>query len=316
MDFRMLDRIERDLRATFPRLSDKVPAKFSPQFRAWMSRLIVTCEPIERDLLLPRIRELIMLVGKGIKAGDLLGEIRSLPTVIPTGGNVQASGAAIARLERQLRDLQTMVTSSSDVDKRFRAFQDQLESLREDMGGSAEAFLTDKQEDMLQKFLAAEKKAFIIMPFQRDFDNVWIGAIKPACVDCHYVPLRVDEVNLSSLITDDIEKYSSMADVVIVDLTGNNPNVMFELGWSLAMDKKPIVICQGDHASKVAFDVRGIRHISYENSWLGVEALKKKIKDFITTTEKHTVAKAPKKPKKPAKKASGSGVSGRKTVHS
>ena len=135
-------------------------------------------------------------------------------------------------------------------------------------------------------FLAADKRAFIIMPFHRDFDNVRLGAIKLACSESHYAPLRVDEINLSSLITDDIEQYSSVADVVIVDLTGNNPNVMFEFGWSLAKNKKPIVICQGEYSSKVAFDVRGIRHISYENSWLGVEALKKKLKDFISSTDK------------------------------
>jgi hypothetical protein len=155
--------------------------------------------------------------------------------------------------------------------------------------------VVDKQEDMLQKFLAAEKKAFIIMPFQRDFDNVWLGGIKPACAETHYAPLRVDEVNLSSLITDDIERYSNMADVVIVDLTGNNPNVMFELGWALAKNKKPIVICQGEHASKVAFDVQGIRHIAYENSWLGVESLKQKLKDFVAATEKHSPRKVAKK---------------------
>jgi len=101
-------------------------------------------------------------------------------------------------------------------------------------------------------------------------------------------PLRVDEVNLSSLITEDIERYSALAGVVVVDLTGNNPNVMFELGWSLAKNKKPIVICQGEHSSKVAFDVRGISHISYENSWLGIETLKRKLKDFVTATDKQT----------------------------
>jgi len=74
-----------------------------------------------------------------------------------------------------------------------------------------------------------------------------------------------------------------------------NPNVMFELGWSLAKNKRPIVICQGEHSSKVAFDVRGIRHISYENTWMGVEALKKKIKDFIATTDRQTVSKKNKK---------------------
>jgi hypothetical protein len=196
------------------------------------------------------------------------------------------SSEAVVRLERQLRELKTLVASPGDIDSRFRELQDQLVSLREEVSDS-QNLTTEKQEDMLQKFLAATKRAFIIMPFQRDFDNVWLGGIKPACSESHFVPLRVDEVNLSSLITDDIEKYSTMADIVVVDVTGNNPNVMFELGWSLAKNKKPVVICQGEHTSKVAFDVRGIRHISYENSWLGVEQLKKRLKEFIVATDQN-----------------------------
>jgi len=115
-------------------------------------------------------------------------------------GSGRGGDSAIARLERQLSDLRVMITSPSNVDKKFRDLQEQMESLREDMDGGR-ALLLDKQEEMLQKFLASDKKAFIIMPFQHDFDNVWQGGIKPACLESHYAPLRVDEVNLSSLIT-------------------------------------------------------------------------------------------------------------------
>ena len=96
------------------------------------------------------------------------------------------------------------------------------------------------------------------MPFAQNFNDVWLGGIKPACTDCRYAPLRVDEISLSSLITEDIQSYMRMANVVIADITGNNPNVMFELGWALAKGKKPIVICQEEQTSKIPFD-----HIYY-----------------------------------------------------
>jgi hypothetical protein len=191
----------------------------------------------------------------------------------------------MSRLEAQLRDIRSMVGSPADVEKRLDELQDQVETIQRNAEiGSAVA--AEKAGDQLQKFLAASKRAFIIMPFQRDLENVWFGAIKPACIECTYAPLRVDEVNLSSLITDDIEKYSAMSHVVIVDLSDSNPNVMFEFGWSLAKNKKPIVICQGELTNKIPFDVRGIRYISYENSWLGIEALKKKMKEYIETSDK------------------------------
>jgi hypothetical protein len=205
--------------------------------------------------------------------------------------NVFNESLAIIKLDKQIRNLKNQLNSSGNFESQLNEIKEQIEDLKT-QNDEKNTQLIEKQEDILQKFLKADKKAFIIMPFQKEFDNVWFGAIKPACKDEKYASLRVDEVNLSSLITDDIEKYSTMADVVIVDLTGNNANVMFELGFALAKDKKPIVICQGEHTNKISFDVRGIRHISYENSWLGIEELKKKIKEYISATDKQIKKKA------------------------
>lgn len=286
--------ILRRIEDSYPKTSEKVALSFA---REILGTLEHRSPPSERRRITPMLTGIWHSVRRGMKAIEFHNALESVLIRGDSGTMLHTPDSAISRLERQLRDLRTMVTSPSDIEKKFKDLQDQVEGIREDMEGDRSP-MADKQEDMLQKFLAADKKAFIIMPFQRDFDDVWFGGIKPACLECHYAPLRVDEVNLSSLITDDIERYSNMADVAVVDLTGNNPNVMFELGWSLAKNKKPIVICQGEHTSKVAFDVRGIRHISYENSWLGIEALKKKLKDFITTTEKQTPGKKTKKTKK------------------
>ncbi|MCJ7507124.1 MAG: nucleoside 2-deoxyribosyltransferase [candidate division Zixibacteria bacterium] len=263
--------------------------------------------PSYRQVMLLSLRKLYARVQVGITAAELHREVSRIIRQRETDEPLRIPDSSISRLERQLKELRMSVTSAADIERKFRDLQEQVEAIQEDMEGGRST-LAEKQEDMLQKFLVAPKKAFIIMPFQRDFDNVWLGAIKPACAESHYAPLRVDEVNLSSLITEDIERYSNMADVVVVDLTGNNPNVMFELGWSLAKNKKPIVLCQGEHTSKVAFDVRGIRHISYENSWLGIEDLKKKLKNFISTTEKQSPIKPKKKTKArlPAKGESAS----------
>jgi hypothetical protein len=288
--------ILRLIESKYPKGTERVTRAVVEEVFAALERHLAQMPQFDRSTRL-RLRELYLHAIRGMKASDLYAELSSLVTDLD--GSPRGADSPIARLERQLHDLRMMVTAPSDVDKKFRDLREQMESLREDMDGGR-ALLLDKQEDMLHKFLAADKKAFIIMPFQHDFDDVWQGGIKPACLETHYAPLRVDEVNLSSLITEDIERYSNMASVVVVDLTGNNPNVMFELGWSLAKNKKPIVICQGEHTSKVAFDVRGIRHISYENSWLGVESLKKKLKDFIVTTEQHTPSPKAKSRKKGA----------------
>ncbi len=73
---------------------------------------------------------------------------------------------------------------------------------------------------------------------------------------------------------------------MIADITGNNPNVMFELGWALALGKMPIVIRNEDNPNKVPFDVKDIRFISYTNSWGGIEDLRKSICNFLRSTSK------------------------------
>jgi hypothetical protein len=277
----------RKIEKAYPTGDEKVSPAFLKSVFGTLEQLIVSSASVDPNLHL-RLSEFYRRCRKGINAAKLHRGISELLRLIELEPHLHSSDSTVSRLERQLRELRMMISEQPpDITTKFQDLQQQVAAIREDIEDGRPS-LADKQEDMLQKFLASQKRAFIILPFQRDFDNVWFGAIKPACVECHYAPLRVDEVNLSSLITEDIERYSGMAGVVVVDLTGNNPNVMFELGWSLAKNKKPIVICQGEQSSKVAFDVRGIRHISYENSWLGIETLKGKLKDFVTATDKQT----------------------------
>lgn len=293
MDENLLGRILMDIKEEYPKEDSRVSPKYASVIIQKILEQYYAIVP--KNMLIILRNELLSLEKKslkGITAREFFESTLSIINRIGLPNMSRESDKNLIRLERQINDLRSIVTSPNTVERRIADLQDQIEDLKEDRERVASA---EKQEDMLQKFLQSEKKAFIIMPFSRDFDNVWVGAIKSACMDTHYAPLRADEINLSSLITDDIEKYTLQSDVVIVDLTGNNPNVMFELGWSLAKNKKPIVICQGDHANKVAFDVRSIRFIPYENSWLGIEALKKKLKEFITTTEKHTKEQPKKK---------------------
>jgi hypothetical protein len=294
--------ILRFIKRRYPKGSERVPSALvgellSSTERALMRRGNRTQASLEvlRELL----GDTYEASKKGITANDLYARIR---TLFERMEGARYNDRDLSRIERQLRDLRDMVSQSSDAEQKYDELQGQIDRMKSEIDGVRPA-TGEKQEDALQKFQSSDKKAFIIMPFQRELNNVWIGAIKPACSELHYASLRVDEIALSSLITDDIEQYSAMADVIIVDVSGNNPNVMFEFGWALAKNKHPIVICQGEFASKVAFDVRGIRYISYENSWIGVEELKRKLKEFLAATDKQKVkvAKKPAKRKKQAK---------------
>jgi nucleoside 2-deoxyribosyltransferase len=157
----------------------------------------------------------------------------------------------------------------------------------------------DEQENAVKKFNSSKNKVFVIMPFSPEFDDVWIGGIKRACQDDSIAALRVDQVSLSSWITDDVEEFVKKSTTVISDVTGSNPNVLFELGYALAKGKDPIIICQHQDSSKIPFDIAGIRHLGYENSWRGIEQLAKELKKYLVATidkqKGHKTGKASKK---------------------
>lgn len=116
------------------------------------------------------------------------------------------------------------------------------------------------------------------MPFEKTFNDVWEGAIKRAAKKMGYYPLRIDMLTKSSDITDDIIQAIKKSKVV-VDITNNNPNVMFEFGYALAQKKPPIVISQS--TDYLTFDIQNTRTVVYDNTWKGIEKLNEDLQKYI-----------------------------------
>lgn len=116
-----------------------------------------------------------------------------------------------------------------------------------------------------------ERSCFVIMPIadmagydSRHFDRVYNHLIKPACNASGFKPIRADEVNNSNLIVLDILKRIVESDIAICDLSGRNPNVMYELGLRQAFNKKTVLI--KDDRTLSPFDVQAFRYCEYDSS--------------------------------------------------
>ncbi|MBM6607960.1 hypothetical protein JTF19_17515 [Enterobacteriaceae bacterium RIT814] len=116
-----------------------------------------------------------------------------------------------------------------------------------------------------------ERTCFVIMPIadmagydSRHFDRVYNHLIKPACDASGFKPVRADEVNNSNLIVLDILKRIVESDIAICDLSGRNPNVMYELGLRQAFNKKTVLI--KDDRTISPFDVQAFRYCEYDSS--------------------------------------------------
>lgn len=126
---------------------------------------------------------------------------------------------------------------------------------------------------------------FVVMPFGLDWSADVNDAIKLACSELSTVfaglaVQRADEITEPGRITDQITSAIERADVVVADITGSNPNVLFELGYADALRKAIIVLNQ--HVEATPFDIRDWRQILYSMNALA--PLRDTLVDFLTGT--------------------------------
>jgi hypothetical protein len=108
------------------------------------------------------------------------------------------------------------------------------------------------------------------MPFDDDFYKVY-GMLKVKLGDNFEFNHAGEEGNQQNILKDIIQPlYES--DIIIADLTGLNPNVLYELGVAHTLNKKTIIITK-DELSKLPFDLQQYRAKNYSENYLVFEAL-------------------------------------------
>lgn len=107
----------------------------------------------------------------------------------------------------------------------------------------------------------------ILMPFQPLFDEIYQEQIRPAAMDAGYAPLRADDFWKNEVLMDDIFDLLFHSAVVVADLSGRNPNVLYELGVAHMLGKVVVPIVQ--EKDDVPFDIAHHRYLRYEATTSG-----------------------------------------------
>jgi hypothetical protein len=102
---------------------------------------------------------------------------------------------------------------------------------------------------------------FVLMPFDPDFNDVYLLGIKPVCERAGAYAERVDDQIFTESILDRIYNQISKADLIISDMTGRNPNVFYETGYAHALGKKVILLTR--NIEDIPFDLKHYPHIVY-----------------------------------------------------
>ena len=115
------------------------------------------------------------------------------------------------------------------------------------------------------------KNIFVLMPFVDEFDDVYLVVhdavrVTQDAIGQRLRCFRADDISKPGRITEQIMESIRDADLLIADLSGNNPNVMYELGYGHALCKPTIIINQ--EVSSSPFDVKDFRQIVYDRNRL------------------------------------------------
>jgi nucleoside 2-deoxyribosyltransferase len=139
-------------------------------------------------------------------------------------------------------------------------------------------------------------RALAIMPFSKDFNEVF-ESMKRACEKCMVLAPdsggEEDGQSASSVVCERMDQRMGPSfDIVkellkaiktctfcICDLTGGNQNVLWEVGFAMALEK-PVILLTQDIA-KLGFDLRGRKFIQYDRNNL-TDSLEERLVSEIT----------------------------------
>ena len=114
----------------------------------------------------------------------------------------------------------------------------------------------------------------VMMPMNREFTDVY-RALQRACDGVGLRCMRADDIWEDSVIVQDIFTLVFQSQIVIVDFSGRNSNVMYETGIAHTLGKNVVPISQS--LDDVPFDLRHHRVLRYLANEEGLTELQSKL---------------------------------------
>jgi len=121
-------------------------------------------------------------------------------------------------------------------------------------------------------------KCFIIQPFNTRFNQRYEEVFKPAIIEAGLEPYRIDQDLSTRVPIESIEKGIKESLLCFAEISTDNPNVWYELGFAFACKKDVVMVCSDERQDNFPFDIRHKQIIKYgTNSVSDFEKLKETI---------------------------------------
>jgi hypothetical protein len=107
-------------------------------------------------------------------------------------------------------------------------------------------------------------RCFVIQRFDKGpYDNRYTDVLAPAIRQAGLDPYRVDEDPTATVVIEDVESGIRESQICLADITLDNPNIWYEVGFALANGKQVLLICRDPRPTPFPFDVQHRHVIKY-----------------------------------------------------
>lgn len=127
------------------------------------------------------------------------------------------------------------------------------------------------------------RRCFYVTPLAPSFRNVHV-AVGRAVTDAGWHISRGDQITQPRRITDAVIQALLASELVVVDATGSNANVFYELGFAHAAGNDVVMLCQKSR-TLLPFDVNHERTIFYRPTVAGLRTLEAELRQMVALAE-------------------------------
>jgi hypothetical protein len=129
-------------------------------------------------------------------------------------------------------------------------------------------------------------RSLVITPFDAAGARV-LDTVRRALEDIGVEVFRFDEIAAGALWANAITDAVRSSDFIVVDVTRQNPNVLYELGFAHALRKPTILITSSAGTGALPSDLAGFEYIVYDPSNLRslVDHVQRSARRFVARGE-------------------------------
>jgi len=131
---------------------------------------------------------------------------------------------------------------------------------------------------------SSNPRAFVIMQFTEPYNSLFADVIKPVSESMGFEIIRADNIYKPGIILNDIIQEIVESDIIIGEITPENANVFYELGYAHALEKTTILLAEKD--KKLPFDIAGRRCIFYDNTIKGKSEVEENLKKHLESIKR------------------------------